>query len=85
MKSLIRGRGLALVTVFVLMACWSAHAASPVWKNTSGGDFSVGANWSTGVAPGGNDYPKFLSNATYTVTFPSSMNTTEAHFYAAFE
>ena len=42
------------------------------WINPAGGDFVVGANWSTGMMPGTADVARFnLAFAGYSVSFSS--------------
>ena len=62
--------------VFTLLAAASiailstagAYAADVIWTNASGGDFSSGANWDTGLAPGPSDHAIITLDGTYTVT-----------------
>ena len=45
---------LAGVSVGTMVICgWSASADAQVWKGTTSTDWTVGSNWSTGVAPNG--------------------------------
>ncbi|MBU4199368.1 MAG: hypothetical protein KKG09_11070 [Verrucomicrobia bacterium] len=61
---------------FLGMAIWfsgagAGFAADDYWTNAVDGDFSVGANWTDGTAPGSADIAYFNKNAgsPYTVTF----------------
>ncbi|MBU4247747.1 MAG: hypothetical protein KKG09_07205 [Verrucomicrobia bacterium] len=64
-------------SIFLLgMAIWfsgagACFAADDYWTNAVDGDFSVGANWTDGTAPGSADIAYFNKNAgsPYTVTF----------------
>lgn len=76
-------RILVLCVAGLLAQPFTAGAANRVWNNTSGGNFSDGANWSGGVAPGSSDNASFMSNATYTVTLTGSTNTVHAIFDAS--
>ena len=49
-----------------------AHAANVYWTNTSGGNWSTAANWSTGTMPGATDNTFITNNGTYTVTLDVS-------------
>jgi hypothetical protein len=44
------------------------------WKNSSGGDFAIGSNWSTGMVPVSSSTANINATGTYTVT--SSANET---------
>ena len=44
------------------------------WKNSSGGDFAIGTNWSTGTVPVSSSIANINAAGTYTVT--SSTNPT---------
>ena len=63
---------LALAAAFAFIQ--PAGAATPVWSNANGGDWSVGANWSTAAAPGTADDVQFGdtgAGATTTNNIPS--------------
>lgn len=74
-------KALVLIAGTAVVAGISSHAATMTWTNVAGGAFDNGFNWSGGV-PGTADIAKFISNANYTVTFPGSLLTAEADFYA---
>ncbi len=48
------------------------QAPTAFWTNPSGGNWSDGANWSTGVAPGASDTASITLDGTYTVTLDES-------------
>ena len=53
-------------------------ATTTVWTNTSGGNWSVAANWSPNQAPGIGDIAEITTAGTYTVT--NNQNTVVASF-----
>lgn len=58
-----------LVPTFCLIASTVAHGDDVFWNNSLGGDFSGGANWTSGDAPDADDHAIFdLGTAGYTVT-----------------
>ncbi|MBU4201164.1 MAG: hypothetical protein KJ919_14735, partial [Verrucomicrobia bacterium] len=71
-------------SIFLLgMAIWfsgagACFAADDYWTNAVDGDFSVGANWTDGTAPGNTDGANFNKNAgsPYTVTFDVAVTNT---------
>ena len=50
----------------------TAHAATIAWTNTSGGNWSVAANWNPNQTPGAGDTADITNNGTYTVTLDVS-------------
>src|SRR5664279_81919 len=46
-----------------------AHATTITWINTSGGNWSVAANWSPNQVPTNTDTALITTPGTYTVTF----------------
>ena len=46
----------------------AAHSATIAWTNTSGGNWSVAANWNPNQTPGAGDTADITNNGTYTVT-----------------
>jgi hypothetical protein len=58
---------LSLLTVLGMVAANAASAATISWTNTSGGSWSVAANWSPNSVPGTSDDVFITSNGTYTV------------------
>ena len=65
-RSLVRT---AVVGLCVLGSAFSfpARAATIAWTNTSGGSWSVAANWSPNSIPGSSDDVFITSSGTYTV------------------
>ena len=61
---------LKLSAVLVLLAIASAaHSATLTWTNTSGGNWSVAANWSPNQVPTNTDNVLITTPGTYTVVF----------------
>ena len=58
----------AVLLVAVGLAGPSASAATVQWINTAGGNWSVGANWSSGSVPTSADDVVITADGTYTVT-----------------
>ena len=55
--------------LFITAIC--GQAADLVWTNTSGGSWSVAANWSPNQLPGSSDHAFIINNGTYTVALAS--------------
>ena len=71
---------LAFVLFLIIAALGShlAHSATITWTNTSGGNWSVAANWSPNQVPANTDNALITTPGTYTVTLdlsPDFMNT----------
>ncbi len=68
---------LALLAGALGLAAAPAWAATINWTNTSGGDWSVAANWSPNQVPGAADDAAISAAGTYTVTITAdeSVNT----------
>ena len=71
---------LAFVLFLIIAALGShlAHSATITWTNTSGGNWSVAANWSPNQVPANTDNALITTPGTYTVTLdlsPNFMNT----------
>ncbi|WP_431687352.1 PEP-CTERM sorting domain-containing protein [Hahella sp. NBU794] len=65
-------QGLRIFSSLVFVTCASLSQAAVInWNNVGGGNYSDGANWSGGVAPGNTDEALFDSSASssYTTTF----------------
>ncbi|HUP61678.1 MAG TPA: hypothetical protein VNA69_14805 [Thermoanaerobaculia bacterium] len=58
----------AVVFLLTIAVAPLAHAATVEWTNTSGGNWNVGSNWSTGTVPTSADDVVITSAGTYTVT-----------------
>lgn len=71
-------RPLVLILLATLVQLWSygAHAGSINWNNAAGGNFSIGANWVGGVAPGPSDDAVINLAGTHTVTLDVSSTVT---------
>lgn len=67
---------LALATSILALALWAparAHASGcDVWQNTAGGNWGVGANWSTHAPPGEGEEACITEPGTYTVTISAA-------------
>ena len=72
MKTLIQKLFLALAWLALLAIGNLAHSANITWTNTSGGKWSVAANWSPNQVPGTNDSALITQLGTYTVVFDVS-------------
>ncbi len=62
---------LALLVVCCLCRQF-AHAATIIWTNSNGGNWSSVANWSPNQLPGDGDNAMITNNGTYTVTLDAS-------------
>ena len=63
-----------LAVLSLLTSGSMAHAATVTWTNTSGGNWSVAANWSPNQVPTNSDTALLTSPGTYTVTFDFNAN-----------
>jgi fibronectin-binding autotransporter adhesin len=60
------------LVLLTLVAVLSAQADTLVWTNTTGGNWSVAANWSPNQVPGSSDTAVITNAGTYTVTLNAS-------------
>ena len=67
-------RRLLLSAASVVFVAATGNAAFVSWTLPAGqtGDWSIGSNWSSGTAPGSNDYPYIENGGTATVTLPGA-------------
>ena len=72
---------IVLAVLLLLTSGSLAHAATVTWTNTSGGNWSVAANWNPNQVPTNTDNVLITTPGTYTVTldvFDTSYNATNA-------
>ncbi|MCX6921663.1 MAG: hypothetical protein NT154_00360, partial [Verrucomicrobia bacterium] len=62
--------------LFLVSVALSLRADSLVWTNTSGGNWSVPANWEPNLVPGGADTVFITNTGTYTVTLDTDASIT---------
>ena len=60
--------GIGLFLFIVVLGSHLAHSATITWTNTSGGNWSVAANWSPNQVPTNTDNVLITTPGTYTVT-----------------
>ncbi len=58
--------------LLLILGTIAANSATMTWTNTSGGNWSVAANWSPNQVPGSSDNAIITASGTYTVTFNAS-------------
>lgn len=63
---------LSFFTFNGLLLIMPSEAATIAWTNTSGGNWSVAANWNPNTVPGPSDDVLITSNGTYLVTLDTS-------------
>ena len=63
----------AFAAVLVTLSLQS-RAATLVWTNTAGGNWSTAANWTPNVVPATGDSVFITNSGTYTVSFNTSVN-----------
>ncbi len=68
----------SLVLSFAVVAI--GYGADATWTNTSGGVFSTGANWDTGIPPAAGERAYFTTAGDYTVSFDSNVTNKVAYF-----
>jgi len=65
---------LALLLLASLPAMTVAHAATIIWTNTAGGNWSGTNNWSPNQVPGSNDTANVTVAGTYAITLDANAN-----------
>ena len=63
---------LLTVAALAILSATTAGADDVSWINELGGNFSDGANWDTGSAPGSGDHAIITLDGTYTVALDTS-------------
>jgi len=61
-----------LAPLLATLIAASGSAAVVTWTNTSGGDWSLAANWSPNQVPGASDTADITTAGSYTVTFDTN-------------
>ena len=76
----LRGLRPLLAVALVLHFAPAARAATSVWTNNSGGNFTNAANWLLGGVPGVADIAAFTNNNKFQVNWTSSITNNSAFF-----
>ena len=63
---------LRIMLALLAIGTSTGHSATSAWTNTSGGNWSVAANWNPNQTPGAGDTAVITNNGTYTVTLDVS-------------
>ncbi|MEO8150579.1 MAG: T9SS type A sorting domain-containing protein [Bacteroidia bacterium] len=64
---------LAVAIVMFIAIAKKSNAGNVTWNNASGGNWSLGTNWSNGSGPGTNDTAVITLNGTYTVDMDANV------------